>query len=160
MKNQNSDPGIKAVGKIFRDLKIDTEWSQVFERGFVWWGHHFAQKVWADEPFEEDGLLISKVQAEMDFFKYPESPSEVETLLSREMIFASMAGPVICQETQTVKLYCSAFFHEENQAWLSYPFSLALLLQNYMVEFKAHKLAPTLDYETVKSQAPIQGLRR
>ena len=159
MKNQNSDPGIKAVGKIFRNLKIDTEWSQVFERGFVWWGHHFAQRVWADEPFEEDGLHISKVHAEMEFLRYPERSAFADDTLALGMGVASMSGPIMSDETKTLSLYCNALVHEENSFWLVRLFEFAMMLQHYDVEFKADQLAHELNWTSARSSHPTSGPR-
>ena len=159
MTNQNSDPGIKAVGKIFRDLNIDTEWSQVFERGFVWWGHHYAQRVWADEPFEEDGLHISKVHAEMEFLRYPERSTFAEDTLASGMVVASMSGQIISDETKTLSLYCNALVHEENSFWLVRLFEVALMLQHYDVEFRADQLAQELNWTSARSSHPTSGPR-
>jgi hypothetical protein len=66
MKTNNTDVGIMAVNEIYENLRIDTEWSLIHEKGFTWWGHRQAQRVWTEEPFEESGMLISKVNTETD----------------------------------------------------------------------------------------------
>ncbi len=42
-----NDHGIQLVRKIFKDMNIDEEWSIETDRGFKWWGHQYAQRIWA-----------------------------------------------------------------------------------------------------------------
>jgi hypothetical protein len=156
---KQKDPGIEAIGKIYRDLQIDTQWSRVFERGFVWWGHHHAQSVWADPPVEEDGLHISKVHAETDFLKYPERSASVETSLTVGMMTASMSGLVADRQARTINLYCNAFVHEENLFWLVSLLQTAILLQNHDATTKAYPLAHELGWEPTGSSHPTSGIR-
>lgn len=159
MNIQNTDPGIKTVGKLYRDMQIDTEWSLLSERGFTWWGQHYAQRIWADEPFESQGLLVTRVNAETDFLKYSERSAKTEDMLAAGMMYASLSGPVIYQETGCIKLRCSLFIHEENQAWLTALFSLAAIMQYCEVAFKAEELASILGLEPDKSAHPTSGCR-
>jgi hypothetical protein len=161
MKNNGSDAGVQTVGKIYRDMKIDTEWSLVSGRGFTWWGHHYAQRIWADRPFEDGGVLITRVNAETDFLRFPGGPAEPEdlTLFAAGMQYATLSGPVVYEKPERIKLRCSAFIHEENQAWLGPLFSLAAVMQYAEVAFKAEELAPLLGAEPDKSGHPTSGHR-
>jgi hypothetical protein len=44
------DVGPEAIDFIFSSMRIDEMWSIRESRGFTWWGHHLAQRVWADPP--------------------------------------------------------------------------------------------------------------
>jgi hypothetical protein len=159
MSKKQNDPGIQTVGKIYRDLQIDTEWGQIFNRGFVWWGHHYAQTIWADEPVEEDGLHISKVHGEIDFLRYSEKSAFDEDTLAHGMTLASMSGPILYPKTKTITLHCSAFVHEENQFWLAPLFQLALMVQNFDAESKAEQMAEILEWKPAQSNHPTSGPR-
>jgi hypothetical protein len=159
MKNHENDPGLQTVGKIYRDFQIDTKWSQVFNRGFVWWGGHFAQTIWAEPPFEEDGLHISKVHSQIEFAEYTEISDSDQDTLALGMMLATMSGPVINLENQTISLHCSGCVHEENLFWLAPLLELAILLQNYDAVSKAKKIAEILGWAPALSLHPTSGFR-
>jgi hypothetical protein len=46
------DTGLRTVGDVFTNLEVDEEWSTRERRGFTWWAHRHAQRVWAEEPFK------------------------------------------------------------------------------------------------------------
>ena len=52
------DLGNQIVENIYHDLQIDPKWSVKGERGFTWWGHRLAQKIWADPPLKDPSLGI------------------------------------------------------------------------------------------------------
>lgn len=56
-----SDVGTRVVGFVHRLLAIDDEWTQAGERGFTWWPAAFAQRVWADPPYDHDGTTLARV---------------------------------------------------------------------------------------------------
>ena len=66
METNCMDVGIQIIQKIYDYLRIDKEWSLISERGFTLWAHRQAQRMWAEEPFEGSGMMISKVNAEAD----------------------------------------------------------------------------------------------
>ena len=159
MTKRQNDPGVKAIGKIYRDFQIDTQWSQVIDRGFIWWGDQFAQTIWADPPFEEDGLHISKVHGEIEFMRYHEYSELNLKILAQSMTLASMGGPTIEGENNKISMYCNAFVHEENQFWLVPLFELALILQNYTVVSRVDSIADVLSWTPARSSHPNSGER-
>lgn len=159
MKDQKTDAGVQTIGKIYRDMNIDAEWSQISERGFTWWGHHYAQRIWADEPFDGGGILISRVNAETDYLRYPDRSAKTEDMLASEMQFADLSGPVIYRDTGRIKLRCSSFIHEQNQGWLRGLFSLAAVMQYVDVAFKVEEVASLLGLQPDKSDHPTSGRR-
>ena len=56
-----NDHGIQLVQKIFKDMNIDDEWSVETDRGFTWWGLQYAQRIWAEQPIEDNGFHVTKV---------------------------------------------------------------------------------------------------
>jgi len=45
------DPiGSQVIDYVYAQMKVSEKWSLRQERGFTWWGHTVAQRVWADPP--------------------------------------------------------------------------------------------------------------
>src|SRR5262249_53367177 len=61
-----SDPGVQVVELVYRNMQIDEEWSLRQERGFCWWGHEYAQRIWAEPGYDDDGIVIYRLNAEAD----------------------------------------------------------------------------------------------
>jgi hypothetical protein len=139
-----NDHGIQLVRKIIKDMNIDDEWSIETERGFTWWGHQYAQRIWAEQPIKDNGFYVTKVNAETELLKYPTRSTETETLLAIEMMEASLSGLVFDQETDKITIRCSAYVHEENHSWLGKIFSLAAIMQVIEAENKGDILASVL----------------
>ena len=153
------DHGIQLVKKIFKDMNIDEEWSIKTDRGFTWWGHQYAQRIWAEQPVEDNGFHVAKVNAETEILKYPSRSIETETLLAVEMLKASLSGLVIDHEADRITLRCSAYIHEDNNNWLGRVFSLAAIMQLIEAENKGDILAMFLELQADKSMHPRSGLR-
>jgi hypothetical protein len=154
-----NDHGIQLVRKIFKDMKIDKEWSVETDRGFKWWCHQYAQKIWADPPIQDNGFLVSKVNAETEILKYPKRSSETETILAIEMMKASLSGLIVDEGSDRITLRCSAYIHEDNNNWLGRIFSLAAIIQATEVEDKGDVLAMVLELQPDKSIHPHSGFR-
>ena len=154
-----NDHGIQLVRKIFKDMNIDKEWSVETDRGFTWWGHQYAQRIWAEKPVKDNGFHVTKVNAETELLKYPTRSIETETLLAIEMMKASLSGLIIDQEADKITLRCSAFVHEENKNWLGRIFTLATIMQVIEAENKGDILPMVLELQPDKSNHPDSGVR-
>jgi hypothetical protein len=156
---KENDHGTQLVQKIFKDMNIDEEWSTETERGFKWWGHQYAQRIWAEKPIKDNGLLITRVNAETELLKYPTRSTETEALLAIEMMKSSLSGLVIDPEADKITLRCSAYIHEENQKWLGRIFSFAAIMQVIEAENKGDILPMVLELQPDKSNHPDSGVR-
>jgi hypothetical protein len=154
-----NDHGIQLVRKIFKDMNIDEEWCVQTERGFTWWGHQYAQRIWAEQPIEDNGFYVAKVNAETEILKYPARSTETETILAVEMMKASLSGLVIDHEGERITLRCSAYIHEDNNNWLGRVFSLAAIMQLIEAENRGDILAMVLELQPDKSIHPHSGFR-
>jgi hypothetical protein len=154
-----NDYGNQLVKKIFKDMNIDEEWSITTERGFTWWGHQYAQRIWAEQPIKDSGFHVTKVNAETELLKYPTRSTETETLLAIEMMETSLSGMIIDQEADRITIRCSAYVHEENHSWLGNIFSLAAIMQVIEAENKGDILASVLELQPDKSKHPDSGVR-
>jgi len=127
METNYMDVGIETIRKVYDYLRIDKEWSLIHERGFTWWGHRQAQRVWADEPFEGSGMMISKVNAETDSLICSNRSEYPADRLATYLCDSSLSGLVL--DKDRIKYRCSAFIHEQNQHWLVPLFTLAVIMQ-------------------------------
>ena len=160
MKTNNTDAGIIAVRKIYKVLKIDKEWSVISGRGFTWWGHRYAQRVWADEPFEGSGIPIIKINAETDFLINPKNSAKAKDHLASYLMATSLYGLTVDDETDMINFRCSAFIHEENLEWLGPLFSLATIMQVVEAETWGDIFASKYGLWSCHSQHPDSGHRQ
>jgi hypothetical protein len=152
--------GIQTVQNIYQDLEIGQKWSITDERGFTWWGHRLAQKIWADPPLEDREIPITRVHAETDFLKYPDSKAEIDNYLARAMMTASLNGYVVDRSKAPIRLRCNAFIHKENQMWLRELFELAVIMQMVEAETTVENISQMLKLEPDYSCHPQSGLRK
>jgi hypothetical protein len=66
-----NDVGMRVVGFVHRLLEIDKGWTRYGERGFTWWPAAFAQQVWAEPPYEDDGTTLRRLHVQTDFWQAP-----------------------------------------------------------------------------------------
>src|SRR5690242_2476113 len=63
------DVGPQLLAFIYEQMQIDPEWSLREKRNLTWWGHRFAQRIWAETVIMEDGDEIVRVHAETDVLR-------------------------------------------------------------------------------------------
>jgi hypothetical protein len=127
METNYTDIGIETIRKAYDYLRIDKEWSLIHEKGFTWWGHRQAQRVWAEEPFEGSGMLITKLNAEADSLICSNRLEYPADQLATYLCDSSLSGLVV--DNGRVKYRCSVFIHEQNQHWLVPVFTLTVIMQ-------------------------------
>ena len=77
-------------------------------------GHQYAQSIWAEQPIESNGFLVTKINAETELFKYPTRSTQKETLLTIEMMKTSLSGLIIHPEDYKIPLRSGACIHRLN----------------------------------------------
>ena len=88
------DAGPQVLKHVHEQMKIDREWSVKGRRQFVWWGHRLAQRVWADPPFEDEGMVITRLHARTDLIDdFRPDPRRLGALAAF-MRLASLSGLV------------------------------------------------------------------
>jgi hypothetical protein len=61
--------GARVLKDVYQLLMIDAEWSKRRKRGFTWWPGQFARRVWAEPPYEDDGLFLSRIHVPTDLLR-------------------------------------------------------------------------------------------
>jgi CheY-like chemotaxis protein len=60
------DVGPRVLDFIFEQMRIDGEWSLRDDRKLTWWGHKFAQRIWAEPVWVDHDHDIVRVHAQTD----------------------------------------------------------------------------------------------
>ncbi len=156
-----ADAGLRTVEDIHGGLQIDEEWSVRAERGFTWWPYRHAQRVWAEEPVEDDGVTLSLVHVETAAMRGLESRSEgarrTEGALGALMGQASLAGLAI--DGDAVRFRSTILVHDQSQPWASPLIQMAAVVQIANAERVVGGLASTLELEPDESHHPERGPR-
>src|SRR2546422_504240 len=73
MRDLREDIGPEVIDFVYSTLGIDDAWSVRAPRGFTWWGHRLAQRVWAEAPRvghrTRPDCSVVRVHAETDLFR-------------------------------------------------------------------------------------------
>ena len=156
-----SDPGRTVVDNIYSTLRIDAQWSVREERGFTWWAKDFAQRVWAEPPFVEEGLAVSRLHARADVVRGFSASRETVTMLASYNKLASVKGFVWdSQQPDRVALAASMYAHDQNLAMVQRLFSFGVAMQAAHAQSKARTLAFILGAECGVSPHPSAGFRK
>jgi hypothetical protein len=141
-------------------MKIDREWSVNGRRQFAWWGHRLAQRIWADPPFDDEGIVITRLHARTDlinnFRPDPRRLGDLAFLMRR----ASLSGLVRdTRHPDRLQLACSMYAHAESSEWVQRAFSLAVACQVDEAEGLVDGLAELLGGQVAASCHPQSGPR-
>src|SRR6516225_1602679 len=114
-----SDVGLEVVRGVYRLMNIDPQWSDWFDRGFVWWGHRLAQYVWAEPCFEDEGITVARLHARTDLTAGVEGTDEQFAALGPILRRAALSGLARAPRgPERLQLACSVYVHEQTSAWL------------------------------------------
>ncbi|MGH2630450.1 MAG: hypothetical protein ACRDHI_07820 [Actinomycetota bacterium] len=151
------DPGLRAVLDIHDELQIDAEWTVWARRGFTWWAHRHAQRVWSEEGVDSFGQVVYRVHVETDW-------GSGEAIVGRErqaalavlMGSVSLAGAIVTGDE--LRWRSHAVIHEENGAWLTKLLEIAALAQATNVE-RGADILESLELQPTTSVHPVNGAR-
>ena len=152
------DPGLRAVLDIYEDLQIDAEWTVWNRRGFTWWPHRHAQRVWSQEGVDSFGQVVYRVHVETEWGS-GEAIAGLERQAAVAVLMGSMslAGAVVSGDE--LRWRSHAVIHEENRAWLTKLLEIAALVQATNVE-RGTDILDTLELQPVTSAHPTSGVRK
>jgi hypothetical protein len=151
------DPGLRAVLDIYEDLQIDAEWTVWDRRGFTWWPHWHAQRVWSEEGVDSFGQVVHRVHVETDWGSGEAiGGRDRQAALAVLMGSMSLAGAVVFGDE--LRWRSHAVIHEENRAWLTKLLEIAALVQATNIE-RGADILDTLELQPVTSEHPTSGVR-
>lgn len=153
-----SDPGLETLAHIFATLRPEPAWCITQPRGFTWWAHRLAQRVWAEPPRREGGLR-SRVHVVSDVLReVPDTAATVEAVNTANR-FASLSSLVWDRAQGRLSLRCSAEVTTANLTWLKPLLGWAAALQVSAAHVRAHDLAEIFEAAIDASEHPTQGAR-
>ncbi len=153
------DPGLAVVRFVFDAMRIDAEWSTRDTRGFVWWGHEHAQRVWADAGRDDHGVRIFRVFARTEVLRGVGDDGRAIEAIDRVDRTAATSALVLDPGARTVDLVASMWVHAGTVDWVSRLFSSVVALQAADAQAMAVDLASRTGSEPATSGHPVSGRR-
>jgi hypothetical protein len=152
------DPGARVVDDLFARLYVDEQWSVREDRGFTWWAHRLAQRVWAEPASEDRGETVSRVFIETDLAEGAPDDPKVEQLVSIANAMTALYAMRVDRSSGRVVLTSSALVHGGNAAWMPRLLSMAALLQLLKAEGSAEPFEAATGAKVAASEHP-SGVR-
>ena len=119
--------------EIYDGLQIDAEWTVWDRRGFTWWPHRHAQRVWAEEGVDSFGQVVYRVHVETEWGS-GEAIADRERQAAVAVLMGSMSLAGVVVSGEELRWHTHAVIHEENRAWLTRLLEIASLVQATSVE--------------------------
>lgn len=154
-----SDPGARVVELIYENLQVDEQWSLREDRGFCWWGQNFAQRVWSEPGYDDDGIVIYRLHAQTDVVRGVDvTPSVLQGLNALNML--TVLSALIAVPEQGKVLYrASMWVHDQSVDWVVPIFQLAVAIQAAHANTQGELLASIIGGEPDRSAHPESGER-
>lgn len=153
------DVGPEVVDFLFSSMGVDARWSLREARSFSWWGHRFAQRVWADPSQISLGSEVVRVHTTTAVLKGIPDSIELQSKLAVLNRLASLSALIWSKDGDRLSLHASATFHAENVGWLKSLFLAVAGIQVADAHLKADALAKILGGEVDASSHPHSGPR-
>lgn len=160
MMNQHDALGQDILESLFKALMIEDEWSLREPRGFTWWGHRLAQRVWMEPLAEYRDPPVVRVQAETALLhRVPDTMANRARLDALNKV-ASLNTYRFDPQTGRLALRCCAYVTTETEQWLKSFLSAAIAIQAADAHIKGQaEFAKLFGADVDISSHPSQGPR-
>lgn len=111
------DVGPEVTQFIYTSMLIDTEWSMQTPRGFTWWGHGLAQRIWADECRRDMGVDVTLMHSETDFLRNVDDNRQTLEGLNFLNTETSQFAFIYRPEERRIRLHSTVYTHRQNVEW-------------------------------------------
>jgi hypothetical protein len=152
------DLGPAVLDYVYALLQIEERWTVREDRGFSWWPHRHAQRVWAEPPRVSRGERVTLLRAETRFVRNVPDTAWTEKFIAETNAFANLSALVYDRDRACVSAHCAVYMHPQN-LWMKRIFGSAALLQASAAESNAVRLADALEAEPDVSPHPDAGKR-
>jgi hypothetical protein len=154
------DLGQHVVDHVFERMKIEEKWAVREERGFTWWGGRLAQRIWTEEPVEDDGVALWRAHAQTDLLRgwsRVEKGADKLNVLAR---YSTVSGLLLDGKTRdTVRLRSSFYVHRQTEQDLREVLALVASMQAAEAHGMAQSLAEVARAEAAFTPHPTHGWR-
>jgi hypothetical protein len=153
------DLGQRVVAEVYRTMQIDAEWSVRHARGFTWWGHRLAQRVWAEPARQDQEMQITALHAETAVVRgVSEGPATYEALNTLNG-WPSMRAAVLDPSRGRLVFHTSMYLYEALEPAIAMSFCHAVALQVAEAECVAEQVADRLGATIDGTAHPVSGIR-
>jgi hypothetical protein len=153
------DPGLAAVRYLYDNSRIDPKWTVVKDRGFTWWAHDLAQRVWSEPGVDDAGIEVFRVFAATDVVRGVTDPEGAGTAIDAWNARTVGSALVLDPDTGAVRSMTSMWAHDQSREWVARTFSVVAAIQVAEMHEHAPTLAPLFGGETAVSAHPNAGAR-
>ena len=139
-------------------MQIDERWMHRRPRGFTWWGHQLAQRVWIDPVEDYHGTPIARLHIESDLLTdVADATRAIDALvpLNRAASLSSLA----LDEAGRVRLHASIVVTPDNASLAGTLALHTIAIQAADAHIKAAPLAEFLGARVAASAHPSRGPR-
>lgn len=155
-----NDVGPEVLEFLFGVMKIDDAWSVREPRGFSWWGHRLAQRVWAEPVRLSYDHHVVRLHAATAVLRDVRDTPEMRARLATTNRSMHLGALTWSPESRRIMLHSAACFHSGTRPWLQPLFLAAVGLQVADAHIKADGLARVLGGEPDVSAHQRSGPRR
>ena len=156
------DVGPEVIRFIYsKAMRIDDEWSVTAPRGFTWWGHQLAQRVWAEDCRKDDGVDVTLMHVETDFLRNVENTQQTYEALNDLNAGASQFAFLYDPENRYIGLHSTVYTHRQNLDWSKRIFLETVGLQASYAHMMAGRISHLfVGSEPGTSPHPDNGFRQ
>ena len=123
------DVGPEVISFVYVSMRIDDEWSTIAPRGFTWWGHQLAQRIWADDCRRDEGADVTLMHVETDFLRNVENNERTYEALNDLNAGTSQFAFIYDIKKRCIRLHSTVYTHRQNLEWSKRLFLKAVGLQ-------------------------------
>ena len=123
------DVGPEVIQFVHESMYIDEGWSVNLPRGFVWWGHRLAQKVWADDCRKDENVDVTLMHVETDFLRNVKDTPQIYESINELNAGVSQFAFIYYPKDRCIRLHSTVYTHGQNLNWSERLFLKAVSLQ-------------------------------
>ena len=153
------DLGERIVNDVYAVMNVDAEWTSRQPRGFTWWGHRLAQRVWTELGYDSLGYQVFRIHVESDILRGVPGSEGMLARLSALNTMAALSAYQWNPTSQRVSLACSVIAHAETAPWLTHLLVSTAGLQAAEASIAADHLPELLGGEVDATEHPVSGPR-
>lgn len=149
-----------ALAHVRRGLSLDREWATDDARGFTWWGHRLAQRVWIGPPVPvPTGERTWPLHVETDLLRGPGDAATAAKVIDAIGPDTLLSAPVWHRPSRTWRLSSWVRIGEDTRSWGPNLAQYVAGLQLSEAEWAADRLAEATGLEVAATGHPDNGPR-
>jgi hypothetical protein len=147
------------VRYLYDSSRIDPKWTIVKDRGFTWWAHDLAQRVWSEPGVDDAGIEVFRAFAATDVVRGVTDPEVAGQAIDAWNARTVGSALVLDPDNGTVQSITSMWAHDQSRDWVARTFSVVAAIQVAEMHEHAPTLASLLGGEAAVTAHPNGGAR-